>query len=346
MFLEFSKKFNNVIITGGYGFIGSSLVRNLLINTESKIINLDKLSYASNKESILSIFDNQKKSHKERYFAEEFDLNEKSKLEKVFKKFKPEIVFHLAAETHVDRSIDKPKSFINSNILGTFNLLEVAKKYWEDLDGIKKKNFLFIHISTDEVFGSLGEEGLFSENSAYKPNSPYSASKAASDHLVKAWYSTYKFPAIVTNCSNNYGPWQYPEKLIPVIINKALKQDKIPIYGSGINIRDWLHVEDHIRALLLIATYGKAGETFCIGGGTEKTNLEVALSICEILDIYYPDKSPHKELISFTKDRLGHDYRYAIDSSLIKEKLGWIPYYKFTEGIKQTIDWYINIKNK
>lgn len=344
MYKEFSKKYRNILITGGYGFIGSCLLRNLLKNTDCNIINIDKLNYASNQKSILSILENYKKLMRERYHFEKIDLNNNSKLKRIFNFYKPEIVFHLAAETHVDKSIASPEIFIKSNILGTFNLLEVAKNYWEILENEKKRNFLLIHVSTDEVFGSLGKEGLFSEKSPYSPNSPYSASKAGSDHLVRAWHSTYNFPAIITNCSNNYGPWQYPEKLIPVIINNALDRKKIPIYGKGNNIRDWLHVEDHIRALIIAALRGKAGDNYCIGGGEEKTNLEIANIICEELDLHYPTKSPHKELINFTEDRLGHDYRYCIDNSLIKKELGWSPKYKFKDGIIQTINWYINNK--
>jgi len=344
MYENFTSRYKNVLITGGYGFIGSCLIRNLLINTKSKICNIDKLNYASNLNSISSLFKEKKDIDEKRYYFEKIDLNERTKVELIFQKFKPDIVFHLAAETHVDRSILNPKLFIENNILATFNLLEVAKNYWEKIER-ERNDFLFIHVSTDEVFGSLGDQGFFNENTPYKPNSPYSASKASSDHLAKSWNKTFNFPSIVTNCSNNYGPWQYPDKLIPVIINNALNQEKIPIYGNGRNIRDWLHVEDHVEALILTALCGKVGNNYCIGSGNERTNLEIALHICEIIDSFNPKNSPHKELINFTKDRLGHDYRYSIDNTFAKNTLGWQPKFNFDKGLKSTVSWYIKHKN-
>ena len=341
---KFSERFKNIIVTGGYGFIGSCLIRNLLTKTKCRICNIDKINYASNISSISEFLKNNQFLEKERYFSEKIDLNESNKVKDIFQKFKPDLVFHLAAETHVDRSIANPKIFIDNNILATFNLLEVAKDYWTKNFNKNKNDFLFIHVSTDEVFGSLGKEGFFNEDSPYKPSSPYSASKASSDHLVKAWNATYNLPSIITNCSNNYGPWQYPDKLIPVIINKALNQEKIPIYGNGKNIRDWLHVEDHINALLLTSLNGMIGKNYCIGGGNERTNIEIAINICEILDEYYPNKKPHSNLINFTSDRLGHDYRYSIDSNLLNKNIGWYPKFKFEEGLRSTVDWYI--KNK
>ena len=340
---DFSKKFSRILVTGGCGFIGSCLVRNILTKTNSSILNLDFLSYSSSKKSINEVL-KQSSSIKNRYFFSKTNINNRKKLDSLLNNFKPEIVFHLAAETHVDRSIIKPKTFIDNNINGTFNLLESTYQYWINLNKKNKKDFLFIHISTDEVFGSLDSKGLFSEKSKYRPRSPYSASKASSDHLVEAWNSTYGFPTLITNCSNNYGPWQYPEKLIPLIINKAIKMQNIPIYGDGSNIRDWLFVQDHINALFLAAIHGKAGERYCIGGNNEKTNIEITKHICKMLDNIFPKNKPHEDLITFVDDRAGHDFRYAIDNSLIKQKLGWMPSYSFEKGIEETINWYVNNK--
>ena len=344
IFDDFSEKYTRVLVTGGCGFIGSCLVRNLLSNTKSKILNIDSLNYAGSKKSIKEVFKKKPFPKINQYLFSKTNLNNRKKIDFLINDFKPELIFHLAAETHVDRSILNPRTFIKNNIFGTFNLLESSYKYWNSLNEFNKKNFLFIHISTDEVFGSLGNEGFFSENSSYQPRSPYSASKASSDHLVEAWNATYNFPALITNCSNNYGPWQYPEKLIPLIIKNAMNMEKIPIYGKGLNIRDWLYVEDHINALVLAAIHGKPGERYCIGGDNQKTNLEVAYEICKVLNKIFPQKKPHENLITFVKDRPGHDFRYAIDNSLIKQKLGWIPSYSFEKGLEETINWYVNNK--
>ena len=344
IFDDFSEKYTRVLVTGGCGFIGSCLVRNLLSNTKSKVLNIDSLSYAGSKKSIKEVLKKRPFPKINQYKFSKTNLNNRKKIDFLINDFKPELIFHLAAETHVDRSILNPSTFIKNNILGTFNLLESSYKYWNSLDEYNKKNFLFIHISTDEVFGSLGNEGFFSENSRYQPRSPYSASKASSDHLVEAWNATYNFPALITNCSNNYGPWQYPEKLIPLIIKKAMNMEKIPIYGKGLNIRDWLFVEDHINALVLAAIHGKPGERYCIGGDNQKTNLEVANEICKVLNKIFPQKKPYENLITFVKDRPGHDFRYAIDNSLIKQKLGWMPSYSFKKGLEETVNWYVNNK--
>tara|TARA_Y100000589_G_scaffold329778_1_gene377425 strand:+ start:12712 stop:13749 length:1038 start_codon:yes stop_codon:yes gene_type:complete len=344
MYEEFENKFKKVIVTGGYGFIGSCIVRNLLIKTKCKICNIDKINYASNLKSINNLTNDKNLNIINRYEFHKIDINNNLKIKNIFDEFEPDLVLHLAAETHVDKSIINPKVFIDNNIIATFNLLDTAKNYWEQLRS-NKKEFLFIHVSTDEVFGSLDKEGFFNEDSPYKPSSPYSASKAASDHLVKAWHATYNFPAIVTNCSNNYGPWQYPDKLIPVIINRALNQKYIPIYGKGENIRDWLYVEDHAEAILLTALKGKLGKNYCIGGKNERTNIEMALKICEILDRYFPERKPHKNLIQFTQDRLGHDFRYSIDNKLIQDHIGWYPKFDFESSLKETIDWFINNQN-
>ena len=325
-----------ILITGGAGFIGSTLVRNLLLTTEHEVINLDKLGYASDLTSINSLETN----ILSRYTFIKVDLNDFLKLKEAIESSNPDLIMHLAAESHVDRSINEPNSFIQSNIIGTYNLLEVIREFYEKLSVIRKRTFKFHHISTDEVFGSLGLNGKFSEETAYDPRSPYSASKAASDHLVRAWFHTYKIPTIVSNCSNNYGPWQFPEKLIPKIIINALNTNQIPIYGDGMNIRDWLYVEDHVEGLKKIVFEGEPGQTYCMGGNAEKTNLEVAVSICEILDELVPLSLSYKNLIKFVNDRPGHDKRYAIDSSKIQNKLGWYPKFSFENGIRKTVLWY------
>ena len=325
-----------ILITGGAGFIGNTLVRNLLLTTEHKIINLDKLGYASDLTSINSL----DKKLLSRYTFLKVDLNDFSKLKEAIESSNPDFIMHLAAESHVDRSINEPNLFVQSNVIGTFNLLEVVREFYKKLSENRKQIFKFHHISTDEVFGSLGVKGKFSEQTSYDPRSPYSASKAASDHLVRAWFHTYKIPTIVSNCSNNYGPWQFPEKLIPKIIINALNINQIPIYGNGLNIRDWLYVEDHVEGLKKIVFKGKPGQTYCIGGDGEKTNLEVASTICEILDELVPISFSYKTLIKFVEDRPGHDKRYAIDSSKIKNKLGWSPNYSFDNGIRKTVFWY------
>jgi dTDP-glucose 4,6-dehydratase len=331
-----------ILVTGGYGFIGSNLVKKLLLNKNYSISNIDKLGYASNSSYIEDFID---ESNKNYYHFFELDLINNKKLEKVFNAIKPDIVMHLAAESHVDRSISSSRIFIESNIIGTFNLLESSRKYFESLNVPEKSNFRFHHISTDEVFGSLGESGTFSETTPYDPRSPYSASKASSDHLVRSWHHTYGLPVIITNCSNNYGPWQFPEKLIPLTILKAINSEKIPIYGDGSNVRDWLFVEDHVNALILSAMKGEIGETYCIGGFGERTNLEVVEKICDILDDLIPKSFKHKDLISFVTDRKGHDKRYSINSEKIQSELGWKPKYSFDEGLLETVSWYLKNKN-
>ena len=328
-----------ILVTGGCGFIGSNLLSKLLSNKDFSIFNIDKLGYASN-----SIF-NKNLIKKSNYHFYKLDLIKDEELDIVFKKIKPDLVMHLAAESHVDRSISSSRIFIESNIIGTYNLLESTRKYYESLDSKKKLQFRFHHISTDEVFGSLDEDGKFSEETPYDPRSPYSASKASSDHLVRSWFHTYDLPIIITNCSNNFGPWQYPEKLIPLTILKANKSEKIPIYGDGSNIRDWLYVEDHVDALILAATKGEIGETYCIGGFGEKTNLEVVKNICQILDVLSPKEIEHSQLISFIKDRKGHDKRYSINPSKIQSKLNWQPKYSFEEALLKTIKWYLSSEN-
>ncbi len=329
-----------VLVTGGAGFIGGYLIRRLLKNSKSNVFNLDKLNYASDLESINEIV-NKNSDIKKRYKFYKCDLSNKSKTNNIINKIKPDIIVHFAAESHVDKSIDNPSSFIQSNILGTYNLLEASLRYWENLSRLKKQNFKFLHVSTDEVFGSLSYNGKFNENTPYSPNSPYSASKASSDHLVKAWNKTYNFPTLITNCSNNYGPWQFPEKLIPLTIFKAFRGETIPIYGDGQNVRDWLHVEDHINALLSVLNKGNIGESYCIGGLCEKKNIEVVNLICHYLDEKIPSKNSHSKLIKFIKDRPGHDLRYSIDSTKIKKHLNWIPKIKFEDGLLSTLNWYL-----
>ena len=331
----------NIIVTGGYGFIGSNLIKKLLQNKNYQIFNIDKLGYASNKDSIA---DSLNLSNQERYKFFKLDLKNFHELCEVINLIKPDLVMHLAAESHVDRSINSPREFIESNILGTYNLLEASRSYLNKLNGNKKSNFRFHHISTDEVFGSLSDIGTFSEKTPYDPRSPYSASKASSDHLVRAWHHTYNFPIIITNCSNNFGPWQYPEKLIPLTIGKATKLQKIPIYGDGSNVRDWLFVEDHVDALIISATKGEIGETYCIGGFGERTNLQVVKKICDILDVFCTRNIKHSELISFVKDRPGHDKRYSINSEKIQSKLNWMPKYSFDKALEITIKWYLENK--
>ncbi len=328
-----------ILVTGGCGFIGINLLNKLLSNNDFSIFNIDKLGYASN-----SLF-NKKLSNKTNYHFYQLDLIKDKELDIIFEKIKPDLVMHLAAESHVDRSISSPRIFIESNIIGTYNLLESSRRYYESLNIEKKLQFRFHHISTDEVFGSLDEDGKFSEETPYDPRSPYSASKASSDHLVRSWFHTYGLPIIITNCSNNFGPWQYPEKLIPLTILKANKSEKIPIYGDGSNIRDWLYVEDHVEALILAATKGEIGETYCIGGFGEKTNLEVVKNICQILDVLSPKEIEHHELITFIEDRKGHDKRYSINPLKIQSKLDWEPKYSFEEALLKTIKWYISSEN-
>ncbi len=337
----FSKNYKRVLITGGAGFIGGALIRELLIKTNAVIYNLDKMGYASDLTSIKHTLNSLKDTNKNRHFHIKSDLNNLEAITQALVISNPDVIFHLAAESHVDRSINGPSQFINSNILGTFNLLEAVRSFWVNLTESRRNKFKLIHISTDEVFGSLSEKGKFNEGSPYQPRSPYSASKAASDHLVNAWHHTYGLPIIITNCSNNYGPWQYPEKLIPVIIKKAINQEKIPIYGDGLNIRDWLYVEDHVSALFKVLEKGTIGESYCIGGNNEITNIELAKYICKLLDKKLPISFSYINLIEFIEDRLGHDKRYAIDAEKMKNCLGWEPETTFERGIEITLNWYL-----
>ena len=326
----------NIFVTGGCGFIGSNFVIDQ-INRGNKILNFDKLTYAANQDNLLAI------NQKSNYYFINGDIQDSEKISIEINKFSPDIIINFAAESHVDRSIDGPQEFIDTNIVGTYKLLQSSLSYYNSLSLESKKIFKFIHISTDEVFGSLGEKGYFSESSPYKPSSPYSASKASSDHLVNAWHHTFNLPTIITNCSNNYGPYQFPEKLIPLIIISCLNGKDLPIYGDGLNIRDWLYVKDHCSALDSVIKNGEPGETYNIGGNEEKTNLEIVNTICSFLDKKIPLKNDLKynNSIVFVKDRPGHDFRYAIDSSKIKNKLNWQPKYKFKDAIISTIDWYI-----
>lgn len=328
-----------ILITGGAGFIGSAVVRHIIKNTNDEVLNLDKLTYAGNLESLKEIDQNP------RYQFQQVDICDASKLALVFEQFQPDAIMHLAAESHVDRSIDGPSAFIQTNIVGTYSLLEATRQYWQTLDQNKKVKFRFHHISTDEVYGDLeSTTDLFIETTAYAPSSPYSASKASSDHLVRAWQRTYGLPTIVTNCSNNYGPYHFPEKLIPLVILNALDGKALPIYGTGNQIRDWLFVEDHARALYQVVTQGTVGETYNIGGHNEKQNIEVVKTICRILDELRPQDNvqPYENLITFVKDRPGHDLRYAIDATKIERELGWKPQETFETGIRKTVEWYLD----
>ena len=328
-----------ILVTGGAGFIGSAVVRHIIKNTNNEVLNIDKLTYAGNLESLAEV------DQDARYTFHHIDICDTAALAQAFADFKPDLVMHLAAESHVDRSIDGPADFIHTNIVGTYTLLEVARKYWQSLGEIEKSVFKFHHISTDEVYGDLdGTTDLFTESTPYAPSSPYSASKASSDHLVRAWYRTYGLPVIITNCSNNYGPYHFPEKLIPLVILNALDGKALPIYGQGNQIRDWLFVEDHARALYQVVTKGVVGETYNIGGHNEKQNIDVVKTICKILDELQPQTNalPYASLITFVKDRPGHDLRYAIDASKIHNDLGWTPQETFETGIRKTVEWYLN----
>ena len=336
----FPQPIKTVLVTGGAGFIGGRLIKRLLLYKNLKVFSLDKLGYASNLKFIENILNNNL-TYKSNYKFIKADLQNYQELLDIIKNVKPDLIFHLAAESHVDRSIRSPRVFIENNIIGTFNLLEACKIYWESLDNNRKEIFRFLHISTDEVYGSLGSEGYFSEKSCYDPRSPYSASKASSDHLVKSWYHTFGFPVVLTNCGNNYGPWQFPEKLIPLAITKALSNQKIPLYGNGLNIRDWIFVDDHIEALLLVATKAKIGSSYCIGASEQLTNLNVVIDICNLLDKYLPKSSPHSNLITLVEDRLGHDNRYAIDATRLRLDLGWEPKYSFKVGLRITVQWFM-----
>ena len=328
-----------VLVTGGAGFIGSAVVRHIIKNTQDEVLNIDKLTYAGNLESLAEVDQDPK------YQFAQIDICDAEALTKAFLTFQPNLIMHLAAESHVDRSIDGPAEFITTNIVGTYTLLEVARKYWTQLNEQEKQQFRFHHISTDEVYGDLdGTDDLFTETTSYAPSSPYSASKASSDHLVRAWHRTYNFPVIVTNCSNNYGPYHFPEKLIPLVILNALDGKPLPVYGKGNQIRDWLYVEDHARALYKVVTEGEIGETYNIGGHNEKQNIEVVKTICKILDELKPQANheAYDKLITFVKDRPGHDLRYAIDASKIANELGWKPKETFETGIRKTVEWYLN----
>ena len=336
-----AKNNKTILITGGAGFIGSALIRLITGKTNHRVVNVDKLTYSGNLESLGSIDLN------ENYIFEQVDICDNNELQKVFINNQPDIVMHLAAESHVDRSIDGPSDFIQTNIVGTFTLLEQSKNYWQSLEGDKKENFRFLHVSTDEVYGDLeGSTDFFSEETPYDPSSPYSASKASSDHLVRAWHRTYNLPILITNCSNNYGPCQFPEKLIPHVILNALEGKNLPIYGDGKQIRDWLYVDDHVRALMIVALDGKVGETYNIGGNNEIQNIEVVKKICNILDGLISKKmndiTSFSGLITFVKDRPGHDVRYAINAKKIKKDLGWEPIENFESGILKTVKWYLN----
>ena len=335
------KNIKTILVTGGAGFIGSELVRYLISSTNHKVINVDKLTYSGNLHSLETI-DNSK-----RYHFEQIDICDAIEFHRVLVDNQPDIIIHLAAESHVDRSIDSPKDFIQTNIVGTYIILEQSKKYWQSLKGEKKDHFRFLHVSTDEVYGDLdGTDDYFSEKTSYDPSSPYSASKASSDHLVRAWHRTYSFPILITNCSNNYGPYQFPEKLIPHIILNAIAAKELPIYGDGKQVRDWLFVSDHVRALMNVAMNGSIGETYNIGGNNEIQNIDVVKKICEILDKLVPEKlnglSSFIELIVYVQDRPGHDVRYAIDASKIKKDLGWEPKEDFSSGIEKTVRWYLD----
>lgn len=328
-----------ILVTGGAGFIGSAVIRHIIKNTNDTVLNLDKLTYAGNLESLSDVADSQ------RYQFSQTDICDRDALDQIFNQFQPDAVMHLAAESHVDRSITGPATFIETNIIGTYQLLEVTRNYWNNLDQDQKNTFRFHHISTDEVYGDLeGTDALFLETTPYAPSSPYSASKASSDHLVRSWHRTYGLPSIVTNCSNNYGPYHFPEKLIPLVILNALEGKALPIYGKGDQIRDWLYVEDHARALYKVVTEGVVGETYNIGGHNEKQNIDVVKTICTILDELRPqtNQTSYASLITFVKDRPGHDLRYAIDASKIAKELGWKPKETFETGIRKTVEWYLN----
>ena len=330
-----------ILVTGGAGFIGSAVVRHIIESTQDNVVNVDKLTYAGNLESLESVENNP------RYAFEQVDICDSKALLRVFEHHQPDAVMHLAAESHVDRSIDGPAAFIETNIVGTYTLLEAARAYWNTLNDERKAAFRFHHISTDEVYGDLeGTDDLFTETTPYAPSSPYSASKASSDHLVRAWLRTYGLPTIVTNCSNNYGPFHFPEKLIPLMILNALDGKPLPVYGNGQQIRDWLFVEDHARALYKVVTEGEVGETYNIGGHNEKANIDVVHTICSLLEELVPNKpegvAKYEDLITYVKDRPGHDVRYAIDAAKIGRELGWKPQETFESGIRKTVEWYLN----
>jgi dTDP-glucose 4,6-dehydratase len=325
-----------VIVTGGAGFVGSALLRHLVLDRRYDVLNIDALTYAGNCASLHSV------DGKTNYNFLHANICDRGAMENAVSGFKPDRIMHLAAESHVDRSITGAAAFIQTNVVGTFNLLEAARNYWSRLGRGEKANFRFLHVSTDEVYGSLGEEGSFTEEAPYAPSSPYSASKASSDHLVKAWHRTYGLPVLISNCSNNYGPYQFPEKLIPLTILNALAGEQVLVYGKGENVRDWLFVEDHVRALEIISERGRLGETYNVGGRSERRNIEVVEHICDVLDRISPADLPRRGLIRFVKDRLGHDYRYAIDSNKIESELGWRAMENFSTGTEKTVRWYLD----
>ncbi|CAI2013820.1 dTDP-glucose 4,6-dehydratase [Serratia proteamaculans] len=330
-----------ILVTGGAGFIGSAVVRHIIEATRDSVLVVDKLTYAGNLESLTVIADNP------RYSFEQVDICDRAALDRVFAEYQPDVIMHLAAESHVDRSIDGPAAFIETNVVGTYTMLEAARHYWQPLDAKKKQGFRFHHISTDEVYGDLhGTDDLFTETTPYSPSSPYSASKASSDHLVRAWLRTYGLPTLVTNCSNNYGPYHFPEKLIPLVILNAVAGKPLPVYGDGAQVRDWLYVEDHARALYQVVTEGVVGETYNIGGHNERKNIEVVQTICDLLEELAPNKpqgvEKYRDLITYVKDRPGHDMRYAIDAGKIDRELGWHPQETFESGIRKTVSWYLN----
>ncbi len=326
-----------LLVTGGAGFIGSAVVRMLVGRGDARVVNVDKLTYAGNLDSLEPV------AGAPTYVFERVDICDDDAVRRLFDEYEPRAVLHLAAESHVDRSIDAPGAFIETNVVGTYTLLREALRYWKALGGERRDAFRFLHISTDEVFGSLGATGHFDEETAYRPNSPYSASKAGSDHLVRAWHHTYGFPTLTSNCSNNYGPYQFPEKLIPLTILNALDGKPLPVYGRGENVRDWLYVDDHAEALLTILARGKPGETYCVGGRNERQNIDVVRIICALIDELAPDAAigPRERLIQFVSDRPGHDLRYAIDASKIERELGWVPSETFETGLRKTVMWYL-----
>jgi len=328
----------NILVTGGAGFIGSALVRHLVQNTPHNVLNVDALTYAGNLQSLASV------AESDRYDFVQANICDTAKITEILRSFKPDVVTHLAAESHVDRSIDGPAAFIETNLVGTFSMLSATLDYWRSLESAPKESFRFHHISTDEVFGALGEDGFFTEETAYDPRSPYSASKAGSDHLVRAWHHTYGLPVLITNCSNNYGPFHFPEKLIPLMIIKCLASENLPVYGAGDNVRDWLYVDDHVRALQAVFEKGKVGDSYMIGGRSERTNIAVVEAICDTLDKLSPkaDGRSYRNQITFVSDRPGHDFRYAIDATKLENELGWKPKHSFKDGIGATVQWYLD----
>lgn len=325
-----------VIVTGGAGFIGSALIRMLIKDVGVQVVNVDALTYASNLDSLTSV------SNDDAYSFVQGNVCDEQGMSELFDAEQPDVIMHLAAESHVDRSIDGPAAFMETNIMGTYAMLEAARAYWSGLPSARKDAFRFHHISTDEVYGSLGEDGLFTETTPYAPNSPYSASKASSDHLVRSWYHTYRLPVVTTNCSNNYGPFQFPEKLIPLVILNGLERTALPVYGKGENVRDWLHVEDHVRALWLVVSKGRLGEVYNIGGEAERKNIDVVRGICDVLDELVKPSQPTQDLITYVTDRPGHDARYAMDTTKISQELGWQPQETFESGLRQTVQWYLD----